>query len=90
MPEENTKQELLEMILSAGLLEDLLKYLKEKRIDLDDIKSIYDIDESIIREYAKKKKIVISSDTGFDSKDHLEEDLEPREIRPKTPPRKKG
>ncbi len=87
MSGDNAKQELIEMILSAGLLEDFLKYLREKNVNLDDVKSIYNIDEKLVREYALERKIVIEAEPELDSKDRIEEKYEPFGVKPRTPPR---
>jgi hypothetical protein len=88
MSGESSKQEIIEMILSAGLLEDFIKFLRERGVDLDDVKSIYNIEESVVREYAVKKRIVFNPDTSLDTKDTIEEEYEPRRVRPRTPPKR--
>jgi hypothetical protein len=88
MSGENSKQEIIEMILSAGLLEDFIKFLRKRGVDLDDVKSIYNIDESMVREYAVEKRIVFNPDSSLDTKDKIEEEYEPRGVRPRTPPKR--
>jgi len=85
-----TKNELIEMIVSAGLLEDLIGFLKRKKVNVDDIKTIYEIDSNLIQEYALEKKILIKTDPVESSQeDYTEEKYEPRRVKPKTPPRRK-
>lgn len=88
---EATKNEIIEMILSGGLLQDFIEYLKSKGINLEDIKSIYEVDDQLIKEYAMMKKIICDpnapSQVAFD--DDVEEKYEPQQVKPKTPPRKK-
>ncbi len=88
---EATKNEIIEMILSGGLLQDFIEYLKSKGINLEDIKSIYEVDYQLIKEYAVMKKIICDpnapSQVALD--DGIEEKYEPQQVKPKTPPRKK-
>jgi len=83
----SAKDELLEIIFAAGLTEDFLNYLKSKRVDLDGLRSIYEVDEALLLEYARERRLV----EGFDSpqeEEPSEQNLEPAGLRPRTPPRK--
>jgi len=81
------KNELIELILVAGLIEDFINYLKNKNVEVDNLDSIYDVDESLVMDYVKEKKLI----EEFDSEkleEHKEFELEPRSLRPRTPPKK--
>ena len=90
--EKVTKNELIEMIVSGGLLQDFLEFLRERNVSLDNIKSIYDVDPELVREYATMKNMLKNPDSAsemLDSEERVEEKYEPRSIKPKTPPRRK-
>lgn len=82
-------REIVEMILSGGLLEDLLSYLREKGVDVEGLKSIYDLDPQVVREYAVAKNIIEDGDRVDELKagGDVEERYEPLELRPRTQPR---
>ncbi|HDD25581.1 MAG TPA: hypothetical protein ENF75_00625 [Acidilobales archaeon] len=84
------KQELLDLIIDGGLLEDFIQWIKSKGIDIDFIKDISDIDLNTILEYAHEKGLLDTSPEELkdDLKDNVES-LEPLGYRPRTPPRKK-
>ena len=89
MNDGQSEKELIEMILSGGLLEDFLDYLRKHDVNVDDIKSIYDLDPSIVREYASVKNLLERGDgtEELHSGSDVEERYEPREVRPRTQPR---
>ncbi|MGC8752503.1 MAG: hypothetical protein ACP5RO_03050 [Fervidicoccaceae archaeon] len=87
MGDEHSKNEIIEMILSGGLLEDFLNYLKERKIDVDE-KKLYDLDDRVILEYAESKKLLKVGDDPFPGQTTGYEELEPNKARPRTPPRK--
>ncbi|MEM0021132.1 MAG: hypothetical protein QW039_05760 [Fervidicoccaceae archaeon] len=87
MSEIHSKDEIIEIILSAGLLDDLLDFLRSKGIDVDD-RRLYDLDENILKEYAEKKRLLKFGDDTYQEHEESYEDLEPTPSRPRTPPRK--
>lgn len=84
----SAKNELIELILVAGLIEDFISYIRSKRIDVDGLESIYDIDEELVLEYVREKKLVEEGDSGALPEERREFELEPRGVRPRTPPKK--
>jgi hypothetical protein len=88
MGERHSKDELIEMILSAGLLEDFLSYLKSRNIDADE-KKLYDLDEKTLLDYAESKKLLRGADDFPEGQEDLYDRLEPNVSRPRTPPKKK-
>ncbi len=87
-----TKNELIEMIVSGGLLQDFLEFLKKKNVPLDNIRSIYDVDPELVREYAMLRSMLKNPDSAsemLDSEEKVEEKYEPRSVKPKTPPRRR-
>jgi hypothetical protein len=88
--QNSIKDEIIESIISAGLLEDLISYLSKNGIDIDGIKKITDIDEEVLLKYAKEKGLLFESDPSqvLEKTDEYE-DIEPYEQRPKTPPKNK-
>lgn len=87
MEDHHSKNEIIEMILSGGLLEDFIKYLKDRNIDVDE-KKLYDLDEKVIIEYAEKKKLLKTGDDSFEVRTTDFEDFEPSRSRPRTPPKR--
>ena len=89
MGPEPGKNDLIEMIVSGGLLEDLLSFLREKGYEVDNLKSIYDLDPSLVREYARAKNLLEESDQVEELRagGDVEERFEPLEVRPRTQPR---
>ncbi len=89
MGPEPGKNDLIEMIVSGGLLEDLLSFLREKGYEVDNLKSIYDLDPSLVREYALAKNLIEKSDRVEELRagGDVEERFEPLEVRPRTQPR---
>ena len=82
------KQELLDLIISGGLLEDFVEWARRKGIQIDFAVKPGDLDEKIILEYAKEKSLVADDSTlGEELGDNIES-LEPLEVRPRTPPRR--
>jgi hypothetical protein len=82
------KNELIELILAAGLIEDFISYLKNKNVEMDSLGSIYDVDENLIIDYAKERKLIEEFDSEKQEEEQKELELEPRSIRPRTPPKK--
>ncbi len=83
-----SKQELLDLIISGGLLEDFVEWARRKGIQIDFAVKPGDLDEKIILEYAKERSLIADESTlGEELGDNIES-LEPLEIRPRTPPRK--
>ena len=83
-----SKQELLDLIISGGLLEDFVEWARRKGIQIDFAVKPGDLDEKIILEYAKEKSLVADDSTlGEELGDNIES-LEPLEVRPRTPPRR--
>lgn len=81
------KQELLDLIISGGLLEDFVEWARRKGVQIDFAVKPSDLDEKIILEYAREKSLVIEEKPlDEELKDNIES-IEPREIRPRTPPR---
>jgi len=87
MGELHSKNEIIEMILSGGLLEDFLNFLKAKNINVDE-KKLYDLDESILMEYAENKRLLKAGDDPLLEQGSDYESLEPSSARPRTPPKK--
>ncbi len=82
------KQELLDLIISGGLLEDFVEWARRKGIQIDFAVKPGDLDEKIILEYAREKSLVADDSTlGEELGDDIES-LEPLEVRPRTPPRR--
>ncbi len=82
------KQELLDLIISGGLLEDFIEWARRKGIQIDFAVKPGDLNEKIILEYAKEKSLVADDSTlGEELGDDIES-LEPLEVRPRTPPRR--
>lgn len=84
----SVKNELIELILVAGLIEDFISYLKNKEIEIDGLESIYDVDERLVIDYVREKKLVDEFNTERIYEESSETELEPRSIRPRTPPKK--
>jgi len=84
-----SKEEIVDIIVKAGLLEDFINWLREKRIEWFNIKRLEDLDENLVKEYASEKKLLDNRElTIEDVGDRIEEKYEPQEIRPSMPPRK--
>lgn len=85
----SVKNELIEMIFAAGLLEDFISYLREKKIDIDGLSSLYEVEEEIVLEYAKRQRLVEGLENDLVEDLQQEQEFEPRRLRPRTPPKKK-
>jgi len=84
-----SKEEIVDMIVKAGLLEDFINWLRRKRVEWFSIRRLEDLDEKLIKEYANEKKLLDSRElTLEDIGDRIEEKYEPQEIRPSMPPRR--
>ncbi len=84
-----SKEEIVDMIVKAGLLEDFINWLRRKRVEWFSIRRLEDLDEELIKEYANEKKLLDSSElTIEDIEDRVEEKYEPQEVKPSMPPRK--
>uniref|UniRef100_A0A7J3ZKM6 Uncharacterized protein n=1 Tax=Fervidicoccus fontis TaxID=683846 RepID=A0A7J3ZKM6_9CREN len=90
--DEASKNELIEMIVSGGLLEELIRFLERKNHPIGELRSIYDLKIEDIEEFARSKGLLSASEgEGLDDSERaVEEYYEPREIRPRTPPKKSG
>ncbi len=83
-------QELVDLIIRAGLYEDFIAWLRSRGVDLEARKPT-ELDPGLIAEYARGKGLL-------DERDELEfierepddgvEKLEPLEVKPSTPPRR--
>lgn len=82
------KNELLELIFAAGLVEDFISYLRSKEVEIEEISSLYDIDEELLLEYVKKRRLVEGFEDDMTEDLQSEPDFEPKRLRPKTPPRR--
>ncbi len=83
-----TKQELLDLIISGGLLEDFVEWARRKGIQIDFAVKPDELDDKIIFEYAKEKSLLVEEKPlGEEFEDDIES-REPLEIRPRTPPRR--
>lgn len=85
-----TKQEVLDLIINGGLLEDFIEWTRRKGVSIDFATKPDEIDPQIIREYAAERGLLVDTPTILEDDDEEAniETLEPREIRPRTPPRK--
>jgi len=84
-----SKEEVVDTIVKAGLLEDFINWLRRKHVEWFSIRRLEDLDEKLIKEYADEKKLLDNSElTIEDMEDRIEEKYEPREVRPSMPPRK--
>ncbi len=82
------KQELLDLIISGGLLEDFVEWARQKGIQIDFAVKPDDLDEKIILEYAREKSLITEEKPlGEEFEDDIES-IEPLEVRPRTPPRR--
>ncbi len=85
-----SKDELIEMIISGGLIEDFISWTRGKGLDIDIGVSLRDIDYEILYEYAKERNLIAEGDEQRELSIPYEfEKHEPREVRPRTPPRRK-
>ncbi len=85
-----TKQELLDLIINGGLLEDFIEWARRKGVSIDFAVKPDEIAPAIIKEYAMEKGLLSDTPAQLDDDDDKFniENLEPREIRPRTPPRR--
>lgn len=85
-----TKQEVLDLIINGGLLEDFIEWARRKGVSIDFATKPDEVDPQIIREYAAERGLLVDTPTILEDDDEEVniETLEPREIRPRTPPRK--
>lgn len=84
---DSEKNELIEVIVTAGLLEDFLHFLSLKGIEAD-MKKIYDIDGNLIYEYVRTKGLLKETELSVELQDNSNyEDFEPAHQKPKTPPK---
>ncbi len=82
------KQELLDLIISGGLLEDFIEWARRKGIQIDFAVKPDDLDEKIILEYARERSLITEEKPlGEELEDNIES-IEPLEVRPRTPPRR--
>ncbi len=84
-------QELVDLIIRAGLYEDFLSWLRSKGISLEARRPV-DLEPEIIKEYVESKGLL----KGGDELEFLEQEpddgvelLEPLEVKPSTPPRRR-
>jgi len=82
------KQELLDLIISGGLLEDFVEWARRKGIQIDFAVKPDDLDEKIILEYAREKSLITEEKPLGDELEDDIESIEPLEVRPRTPPRR--
>ncbi|MDK2383370.1 MAG: hypothetical protein QI199_00995 [Candidatus Korarchaeota archaeon] len=83
-------QDVIDLIIRAGLYEDFIAWLRSKGIDLE-ARRPAELDASLIEEYARGKGLLEEGDElEFIEKepDDGVERLEPLEIKPSTPPRR--
>lgn len=86
-----SKEELIDLIISGGLLEDFLQWIRNKGIEIDVGMSLRDIDYELIYWYAKEKNLIVEGEEQSELKIPYEfEEHEPRGIRPRTPPRRES
>ncbi|RLG89142.1 MAG: hypothetical protein DRO15_01275 [Thermoprotei archaeon] len=66
-------QELIELIINAGLLEDFISWLRSKGIDTSEPFKLEELDLALIKRYIAEKRLIdISEDYEFE---HLEENV---------------
>jgi len=83
-----TKQEVLDLIINGGLLEDFIEWARRKGIAIDFATKLDEIDPNVIEEYAVEKGLLDDTPTTLDDDEYMNiEPFEPREIKPRTPPR---
>lgn len=87
--EKPSKDTLVDLILQAGLIQDFIDWLKSKGVELYGLKGLEDLDYNIILEFALEKRLVVFEDDIFESSDRVEEEYEPLDIKPKTPPKRR-
>lgn len=85
-PDKNT---LIDLILRAGLVQDFIDWLKSKGVELYGLKGLEDLDYNTILEFTLEKRLIVFEDDIFENSDKVEEEYEPLDIKPKTPPRRK-
>ncbi len=88
----NNREEYIGRIVEAGLLEDFIKWLASKGIDTSDPFLLDNVDEELLTEYISRMNLAevapnpIEEEMG--TKDSTTS-LEPRNVKPRTPPRRK-
>ncbi|MCC6055353.1 MAG: hypothetical protein LM583_01575 [Desulfurococcaceae archaeon] len=87
-----SRDELVELILSNNMLEDFVKWLRQKGVEADPI-SLRDIDYTYLYQFALEKKLIINnleaepSDNNEDASDlerRVQRYTKPKKIRRKT------
>lgn len=87
-----TKQEVLDLIINGGLLEDFIEWARRKGVPIDFATKPDEVDPQILKEYAAERGLLADTPTALEDDDEEVdiETLEPREIRPRTPPRRQS
>jgi len=88
----SNKNEYIERIIEAGLLEDFIKWLASKGVDTSDPFLLDNIDEELLIEYIDKMNLAEATSNPIEEemeKKDFATSLEPRNVKPRTPPKRK-
>lgn len=83
-----SKERILELVLSAGLLEKLIEFLRERGYPIEDPRRLIEVDLQLLERFAMEMRLLDEREElpELEGREELEVDaLEPREVRPRTP-----
>ncbi len=84
------REDLVDLILRAGQLEKFVEWLRSRGVDTSMPMKLEEVDPALIEEYVREKRLVEEGGQKFfDEEDRLEEQYEPLEVRPSTPPKRR-
>ncbi|MCE4617025.1 MAG: hypothetical protein F7C32_00340 [Desulfurococcales archaeon] len=84
---ETTRINILELIVNGGLIEDLVKWLREAKGYIDDIPPLRSLPYDLLMEYAKTRGLVGQDEIMVPEEDKYLE-YEPLEVRPRLQPKR--